>query len=262
MKYKVTRAAALLAAFACASVPTEARAAATVTIHNMFGIALSGLHNFSPEQRAQIGFTTSLIEWTRSETIQGTGGLEVYYGYGETDSFGTWPGGAYIQATAHAEPDGRAQGAYVLNVAIDVTNGTGIDLPELILTTWFSAYAPFLSSPASVDFPPLEYARFASSQGGAGIGDAHACDTRTIGSGYFYDSTPPSLACGVSSPDHSLSQLYFANVKAGEQVRLIYTLRLEVEAFSVPEPATLSLLATPALAVLALHRRRPRRRSR
>lgn len=247
------------AGLAAAGTPMHAHAAAFVAVHNMFSVSVSEFSGLTETQRSQISFSTALSSWTPSETISGAGTLDV--AYSPTSAIGSGQAGAYIQATAAAPSAGHALGSYVLNIALDVTNGTGMDLSGLVLDTWFSAFAPFLSADAQVDRAPQEYAAFDSRQSGPGIGDGHGCDTRTMltdpaMSNYVRDGTPPSLACGVPSPDHSMMNVYLDQIRAGETVSLTYALSVTVEAFSVIEPASLALFAPATLGLLALRRRR------
>lgn len=243
-----------------AATPLTAHAAAIVSVENVFGVNVSyasiGETLLPPggAWREGIGLAASVIGQQRHETIHGNATLDF-------SASGGWQGTGgsnVIQAAAWAGPGGHATGTYAWTIALDITNHSGMDLDYLTIATWFSSYAPGGSSPASVERAPHEYARFATGQQGPGIGDGHACDTRDIfaNPNDIYDATPPTLACGVGSPDHSQSDFYLADFRAGDTVRVEYTLSLAVEAYAVPEPGTLSLLAAPGMMLLALRRRR------
>jgi hypothetical protein len=158
-----------------------------------------------------------------------------------TGSFGS----ASIAGSAIANPDGHALGTLVFQVTFNFTNQTGVDLDFLTIRTDFSAFNP--GGPqiaASVDNAVLEFARYDSSQSGRGIGDSHHCDTRiNSGSGNpTFPTPPPSVACGVSAPDSSQGEFTFFDVDQNETVSETFSLRLELEVQSVPEPGSLALL--------------------
>lgn len=158
-----------------------------------------------------------------------------------------------ISGAAIASPDGYALGTLEVQITFAFTNLSGLDLDFLTIRTDFSAFNP--GGPAigaRVDNTALEFARFASSQSGPGIGDSHQCDTRLPSSpvNMVFPQPPPATACGVGTPDSSQSDFAILDFDQGETVLRTFTLHLELEVQSVPEPGTLALFGAALLALV------------
>lgn len=257
MNGSTARSLILATTLAAGSIPASAQAEATASARAEFWTWPTEYQELDDEQLARIGISARLVSWSESEVMQGNGAVSAYYGLGPD-------GGGFLEASADARRDGYALGEYTLRIALDVTNGTGVDLPFLVIRSEFSAFAPDAGDGARVDRSSLEYALFSSSLFGAarehgddGLGDAHACDTRVADGHYDWEPvSPPAAACSVPSPDHSIADHVLRDLQAGATGVIEYTLSMTVEAKSVIEPASLALFAPPVLALAALRRRR------
>ena len=213
-----------------------------------------------PQSGIDIGYTSEVID----QTTVVRGNASVSFG-GSDRTLGSQ--GVAIAGHAEANPDGYAYGHYSMRVTVDITNSTGVDLDFADFYIAFSGFNP--GGPefgASVDNSAIEFARFASLQSGALLGEHHDCDTRIDGGIYdgYYVATPPSIACGVGAPDYNEVLFSFYDFAAGETRSMTHLLELTLEVSSViPEPAS-GLLLLSALGGFARFRRakvRPTRRA-
>ena len=131
-----------------------------------------------------------------------------------------------------------------------LTNTTDHDIGgQLTFLVEFSAFNP--GGPdigVQVTDPVLEFASFSSSVTGPGAGDSHSCAT-----------DPQQPACGVGSPDTSLTQFDVTLPGAGLFTDLTYVIDVEADLRSVPEPSTLAGLLSAVL-IAAGAKSRPHRR--
>jgi hypothetical protein len=191
------------------------------------------------------GIIISVASQSVSTTKTQNGNASVNFTYpgppngsgGEWASFG-------VSGSAVANPDGYAYGLLTYSVTLAFTNMSGLDLDFVTIHSGFSAFNRGGSHiGAQVDNVASEFARFRSGQGGPAIGDGHQCDTRVPVGPHTFPTAPPAAACGVSSPDFSESEFSLSDCDIGETLTRTFTLTLELEASSVPEPSTLALFA-------------------
>jgi hypothetical protein len=191
-----------------------------------------------------IGLSVSTQILSQTQSTSGSGTVH-FTTDASTTSQGV--GSATIAGNATAiDPLGYAFGSLVYEVTFNFTNLTGVDLDFLTVLTTFSAFNPgpsFSKIGASVDNSIFEFARYDSSQTGPAVNDSHHCDTR-VDSGPAnptFPTVPPAVACGVEAHDSSDLQFSILDFDANETVSETFTLRLDLEARSAPEPATFAL---------------------
>ena len=235
--------------------PSGAKAAAIAAVDtNFFSLtALQGVDQQGALRALNPGEVTfSILSQTLSpiEIARGTG-VTATAGGATTDGESVY---ASVSAFASATRPGHALASVALDVVVAIELAADSDLLAIAILTDFSAFNPG-GNPvgASVDNVAGEFARFASSQLGEGIGDTQGCHTGILSGGHL-PIPLPSASCGVPSPDSSQGEFFFV-VPEGNVGELAYRLSVEVEASAVPEPATLAILGA-ALCGLSLLRRR------
>lgn len=213
------------------------------------------------------GLDITLAGVSVSVDTQVIGNAQVHYSF--------YPGYSYVNSKGRtfyadiagevtAQPSGYAYLALTLTTTLRFENNTGHDFLGIEIQAAFSAFNPGSSHiGASVDNTSTEFARYQSYQTGLPLGDNHSCDTRIPGSSYYWSYTPPSGAsCGVSSPDHSLTEFGFSDFASGAVEYRTFSLTLIAEASSVPEPSSAALGGTALLGVWSAARWGSRRAAR
>lgn len=251
-----------------ASLPlTHAKAAAFAGVDSSF-FAVTAYYAVLDRQGSSLTmddslqFTSNVIVGLDStnvalnSTIEGDGSVyysEHHFLYSPNSRGG---GSFFVSGTADVQTNGYAYLYYKTTFTLSFTNNTGYDLYGMVFSTAYSGFnnggaGPHAGIGAMVDFNDIEFARYQTSQSGPGIGDSHSCDTRDTSGFKFFDSTPPSLSCGVPSPDFSSSTFSILDFKSGETVFQDFSLIILAEAINVSEPPTLAILA-PALITVVL----------
>lgn len=191
------------------------------------------------------GIFISVASQSVSMTKTQSGDASVNFTYpGPANGSGSEWASFAVSGSAIANPDGYAYGLLTYTVTLAFTNMSGLDLDFITIHSGFSAFNRGGSwIGAQVDNIASEFARFYSGQGGPSIGDSHGCDTRVPAGAHTAPTVPPAAACGVSSPDFSEAEFSLNDFEIGETLTRTFTLTLELEASSVPEPSTLALFA-------------------
>ena len=179
-------------------------------------------------------------------------------------------GGVSASIFAAADRDGYALSELLVEALISLRNEGPYDISRLLLLVQFSAFNPggsFVPGGteigARVSAAGQEFARYPSQISGMfpEVADEHGCDTRNYNpfDSFIYFTPPPAVSCGVLSPDSSDIVSWHGPLLTGESLDLSYTLSLEAEASSVPEPEAWLLLGTASFLPLLRGRKRARR---
>jgi hypothetical protein len=143
---------------------------------------------------------------------------------------------------------------------IEISNSTANAFPGyFVLWTSYSAFNPG-GSPVgvSVTDPKAEYASFWSSvdgttTGGVGFGaDSHGCSV-----GVFLGNPVDLYSCGVDSPDSSGDVFVLGSLDPEGTVGAYYSVGISAELKGVPEPLTLTIVAS-GLVLIGMSRRKQR----